>query len=362
MRILILPGKFGMGHWSASLALREQLLAALPGARIDVEDFVACAMPGASETVYKAFSLLVTHGGGLYNTVYRHTADAPASRVPVYALPLSDKLAGLLRARRPDAVIATHPVCAQLVARFREKTGSALPLITCITDLTAHSEWLSDQCGCYLVGCPSLRRALMDKGVDADKILVTGIPVRSAFGPGGPRHAGQERRLLIMGGGLGLLPRKDSFYQELNDLPGVETALITGHNQKLYDRLADQYPHIHVVGFTDQVHAYMARADLILSKPGGITLFEAIFSQTPLLAWEPFLQQERLNARFLIRAGIGRVARKEPEDCLAAIRSLIYDASALSRMAENMRAIREQLEVDGVVRAVEGLTQAGVRP
>ncbi|MGN1003886.1 MAG: glycosyltransferase [Oscillospiraceae bacterium] len=360
MKILILTGKFGMGHWSASLALQEQLLAALPGTRIDVEDFFTYAMPGASETVYKAFSLLVTYGGGLYNTVYRYTADAPADRVPVYALPLSDKLAELLQERRPNAVIATHPVCAQLISRFKEKTGSALPLITCVTDLTAHSEWLSHQCDCYLVGCPALRRELMDKGVDGDKILVTGIPVRAAFGPGESRHTGRERHLLIMGGGLGLLPRRDSFYQELNDLPGVETTLITGHNQKLYDRLAGKYPRIYVVGFTDQVHAYMARADLMLSKPGGITLFEAISSQLPMLAWEPFLQQERLNARFLLREGIGRIAGKEPESCLDAIRNLIYDDAALSRMAENMGSIKEQLELDGAFRAVAGLTGAGV--
>ena len=359
MKILILTGKFGMGHWSASLALREQLLEAFPDARIDVEDFFAYAMPDASETVYKAFSLLVTYGGGLYNTVYRHTADAPADRVPVYALPLSEKLTELLEARRPDAVIATHPVCAQLISRFKEKTGSALPLVTCITDLTAHSEWLSDSCDCYLVGCPSLRRELMDKGVGADKILVTGIPVRAAFHGETARDGGQARRLLVMGGGLGLVPRGDSFYQALNALAGVETTLITGHNRKLYDRLAGKYPHIHVIGFTDRVHEYMSRADLILSKPGGITLFEAIFSQTPMLAWEPFLQQERLNARFLLHAGIGRIARKEPEECLTAIRSLIYDDAALSRMAENMRQIREQLEVGGVVRAVEGLTGAG---
>lgn len=360
MKILILTGKFGMGHWSASLALREQLHAAFPAARIDVEDFFAYAMPSASETVYKAFSLLVTYGGGLYNTVYRHTADAPGDRVPVYALPLSDKLAELLRSRRPDAVIATHPVCAQLVSRFKEKTGSALPLITCVTDLTAHSEWLSAQCGCYLVGCPALRRELMDKGVDGEKILVTGIPVRSAFGCGEGRAAGRERRLLIMGGGLGLLPRRDSFYQELNDLPGVETTLIAGHNQKLYDHLVGRYPHIRVVGFTDQVHAYMARSDLMLSKPGGITLFEAITSQLPLLAWEPFLQQEKLNARFLLREGIGRIAGREPAACLDAIRNLLADDAALERMAANMGRIKEQLETGGVSRAVVDLTGAGV--
>lgn len=99
------------------------------------------------------------------------------------------------------------------------------------------------------------------------------------------------------------MPRGDSFYQALNALAGVETTLITGHNRKLYDRLAGKYPHIHVVGFTDRVHEYMSRADLILSKPGGITLFEAIFSQTPSWAWEPFLQQRRLNARFLLHGG-----------------------------------------------------------
>ena len=144
MDILILTGKFGMGHWSASLALKEQLLASYPDAQVSVEDFFAYAMPGASETVYKMFSLLVTYGGGLYNTVYRRTADAPADRVPVYALTLAEKLAELLEARRPDAVIATHPVCAQLVSRMKEKSGKAIPLVTCVTDLTAHSEWLSN--------------------------------------------------------------------------------------------------------------------------------------------------------------------------------------------------------------------------
>lgn len=360
MDILILTGKFGMGHWSASLALQEQLLSTFPDAKIDVEDFFSYAIPGASETVYKMFSFLVTYGGGLYNTAYRCTADASADRVPVYALPLTDKLAELLEVRKPDVVVATHPVCAQLVSRLKEKSGLKLPLVTCVTDLTAHSEWLSHQCDFYLVGCPQLRRELAEKGVNEEKILVTGIPVRAAFTRKESREVGRERRLLIMGGGLGLMPRKDCFYQELNDLPGVETTIITGYNQKLYDRLVGKYPHICVVGFTDRVYEYMARADLMLSKPGGITLFEAISSQLPILAWEPFLQQERLNAQFLLREEIGRIAGKEPEACLEAIRNLIYDEGALACMAENMGHVKAQLELDGIHRAVADLVRTGV--
>ena len=71
MNILILTGKFGMGHWSASQSLRQRLLRAFPDARVEVEDFFAYAMPDASDALYKGFSLLVTLGSGLYNTYYK---------------------------------------------------------------------------------------------------------------------------------------------------------------------------------------------------------------------------------------------------------------------------------------------------
>ena len=158
-----------------------------------------------------------------------------------------------------------------------------------------------------------------------------------------------------MGGGLGLLPKKDRFYEELNALPGVRTTIITGGNQKLYDRLHGRYEHIEVVGFTDRVYDYMARADLMLSKPGGITLFETIFSELPILAWEPFLQQERENARFLTRHQIGRIAPKEPEACLEAIARLLADDAALERMGRNMRRLKGQLEVQSLERLMAAL-------
>ena len=111
-----------------------------------------------------------------------------------------------------------------------------------------------------------------------------------------------------------------------------------------------------MVGYTDRVHEYMASADLMLSKPGGITLFEAISSELPLLAWEPFLQQEINNARFLTRAGIGVIAAKETEDCLSAIREVINDGERLEWMADNMRRRKSQLEEKCLGRILAGLS------
>ena len=117
-----------------------------------------------------------------------------------------------------------------------------------------------------------------------------------------------------------------------------------------------------VLGFTDRVYEYMAASDLVLTKPGGITLFETIFSELPILAWEPFLEQEKNNARFLVKRGLGRVAAKEPEECLSAIRALIYDDETLEWMAGNMRAMKGQLEEESLNRMLAGLeAEKGVR-
>ena len=358
MNILILTGKFGMGHFSASLSLRQQLLQAFPSAQVEVEDFVAYAMPGSSEAVYKWFNLLVTRGSGLFNMYYKLTQNAHVNLRPACEGLFLKRLGELLDERRPDAVIATHPVCAQLISRYKHITGRSLPLVTCVTDLSSHSEWINSGTDCYLVGSNDIREKLCAKGVARERVFVTGIPVKAEFKRTQRRRDGEERRLLIMGGGLGLLPRKDRFYEELNSLPGVKVTLIAGNNKKLYDRLAGKYENIEVLGFTDRVYDYMAGADLLLSKPGGITLFESIFSELPILAWEPFLEQEKNNARFLTRRGMGRIAAKEPEACLAAIRGLIYDDLALEAMTRNMREMKAHLEEESLSRILERLEQA----
>ena len=238
MRVLILTGKFGMGHYSASLSLRQELLRAFPGAQAEVVDLIAYLRPNTAQATYRWFNILVTQGSGLFNLYYKLTQDLPAMDWGLFEEQELERLGALLSDRRPDAVIATHPICARMVSRWKGETGSALPLITCVTDLSSHSEWIHKHTDCYLVGSNGVRDKLAAKGVDRRKIKVTGIPVRLEFKAPGHRRTDGRRRLLVMGGGLGLMPRKDSFYEALDALPGTDTTIITGRNQKLYDRLA----------------------------------------------------------------------------------------------------------------------------
>lgn len=360
MDILILTGKFGMGHYSAALSLAARLRREIPEARVEVEDFFSYALPAGSQAAYKCFELLVSRGSGIYNAFYRMTENGRGDALPVYALPLVERMEDLLDARRPQAVIATHPVCAQLVNRCKEEGWYGGAFATCVTDVTAHSEWLTSRCDAYLVGAPQIRDGFLRKGVPSGRVFVTGVPVSSKFQPA-RRAQGAERHLLVMGGGLGLLPRQREFYHRLDDLPGVKTVVITGGNQRLYHQLAGQYRNITILGYTDRVWEYMAWAHLMLSKPGGVTLFEAIASRLPMLAWEPFLEQERRNAQFLVQAGVGRIAPRDPEACLEAVKSLLFDRRALAEMGRAMEDLQGELAAHDLGAVVGRLESAGVR-
>lgn len=349
MRILIVTGKFGMGHLSAAQAIQEQLRQA--GHRADTVDLFEYALPNRASAMYWWFNVLVTYGGVFYNLYHDLTVnDSGDGR--------GDDLLGgldrLLDEYAPDVVVSTHPICSAAMARYKEEGPSELPLVTCVTDVTCHSEWIHPGTDCYLVAGETVRQGLAAKGVDPDTVVVSGIPVSGRFQPA-RKDRSKQRELLIMGGGLGLMPRRDSFYQALNALPGVHTTILTGRNDKLFQRLNGRYENIEAVPFTSQVDKYMARASLMLSKPGGITCFEAIAARLPILAWQPFLKQEQENADFLVAHGMARIAAKGENACLAAIRETIYNDEALSAMAGAMEQTSAELARAAVCRVVADL-------
>ena len=111
-----------------------------------------------------------------------------------------------------------------------------------------------------------------------------------------------------------------------------------------------------MVGYTAQVWEYMARADLIVTKPGGITLFETIFAQVPILTWPPALQQEKGNARWLAEEGIGWVA--ENKNCAWEIQEILMDEERLSYAQRRMGRLKEQMKAESLEGLMEVIAQS----
>ena len=352
MNLLILTGSFGMGHNAAAAAIAESIIAERNGTKVYVEDLFNKTLK--SQKYNLPFGLMVKYGKGLYNFVYRNSQDAELfKRLPFHRY-LLHCLQELIDQSGADVIVSTLPYCSKIVSEYKRSRRSAIPLITCITDVSSHCEWLHPHTDYYLVAAPQLKDELVRKGVEARRVLVSGIPVRAEFQKDGERTGTRpERRLLMMGGGLGLLPKAKGFYEGLNRLHGVRTTVITGKNVKLYKALAGKYENIEVLAYVQDVSRHMKGADLLLSKPGGITLFEAIAAELPLLLFPPFLQHEFKNGEFILANRIGAMLPGNPKAWVRAIRDILREEDGRARMRENMRSLKAELDASALIRVLE---------
>ena len=170
----------------------------------------------------------------------------------------------------------------------------------------------------------------------------------SRGGAGLKRSRQGSVELLVMGGGWGLLPSNEVFYETLDGIPDTHTTIITGCNEKLRRHLEGRWQNIEVLGYVDRVWEYLEKSDMIVTKPGGITLFESIFAQVPIYSWRPTLCQECNNAQWIVDKGIGWVAGAGQEECAKEIGEILMDEKRLVRAAARMNRVKQELEVDAV--------------
>lgn len=346
MKIIILTGKFGMGHMMAAYAIKQHIDSSCLNSKVEVVDWLDYISPKIAEKYYHFFHFLVSKGNKLYNARYRLLENKNADQKPELNAFFQRCFHKFIKEKKPDMVISTLPLCSQIMSRYKEETGSIIPLITCVTDITGHSEWINKNTNLYLVGSKIVADKFMAKGVLRDKIVETGLPVRLSFVKDHTSYKRSDserpRTILIMGGGLGMLPKTLDFYHGLDRLPNTKVTIITGKNTDLFESLNGRFQHIKVLGYVQNVHNYMRQADIIITKPGGITTFEAIYAQLPIFALNPLLQQEIYNAEFIEKMGIGTVIRGNCAQCLEQIENALQ-YSLLESYRNNIQNLKEQL-------------------
>ena len=337
LRVMILTGRFGMGHCAAAEALRQEILAREPQADVQVVDVIDYLFPMSSRRIYEGFTFLVKRCSWVYNLLNR--AAGARVKAPLQR-PILKKMDRLLDG--VDLVIATMPVCSQYVAAYRRLRKNSIPLYTYVTDVTVHDEWIAPGTDLYFAADERSRQQLIAKGVEPARVVISGIPVRQDFHRGQP-VARDGKHVLIMGGGLGLIPEADALLEALSRREDLHVTVIAGHNERLLRRVRQMYPGVEAVGFTDKVADYMRRADLIVTKSGGITTFEAIYAQTPLYILRPFLMQEVGNAHFIEQQGIGWVGwQKNDGATVNDVTAMLASPQLLEQMRRNMRAMRSR--------------------
>lgn len=354
MNILILTGQFGMGHCSAAKAIKEEWETKKPEDSVTVVDIFEYVAPRFSKVIYDGFNTMVCKYSKIYNSM---NCLADCVEISPFKGIISRKIQSLLEKEQPDRMIVTVPVIAKYICSYKEMNHISIPLDVCITDICIHKDWLAPNAELYLVGAETVKESLIKKGISGDKIRVTGIPVRHCFHDG---QTGKEMmyssprtpNVLVMGGGLGILRHSKQILAALNASEKVITTVITGTNRKLYRRLKRKYQNLQVVGYTEHVEQYMKEASLILSKPGGITMFEAIHMEVPMYVIRPYLIQEIQNAKYIEEEQFGKVIWKKEKDEVRMLFELLEDEETMGDIRQNMRKCKEQLQMVGFVNEI----------
>jgi len=318
MKLLILYTSAGHGHRRAAEALAAAAGAAGHGVLVrDVLDFV----PGLFRTTYAdGYLHLVRTAPELWGYLYAQTdrkAQRPAER---RARTVFNKLNAhaffhFLRDTAPDAVACTHFLPLELIGSLRPHRRHNLPLFGVVTDYAAHALWYCDSVNAYYVPSEEARRQLRRRGQPNGGLVLTGIPVMPEFGTRTAPAAGRERlglrpdlpAVLVLSGAYGVTPTLDLLRACLAEPPPCQFLIVAGRNAKLEQdiraTLAGASLAATVYGFVDNMHELMDAADLVVSKPGGISTAEALAKGRPMVIVEPIPGQEQRNAEWLLENG-----------------------------------------------------------
>ena len=317
MRILIATVTAGAGHLQAAAALEEAWRAERPGDVVEKVDLLDYVSRLQRKVYVQGYVKLVEHAPELWGMVFKKT-DNPALLRKVarfrrgFAERTNKKFVKHLKAFKPDAVVCTHYLPVEIMAHLERKGFN--PMTVCVvTDFEAHALWMEQAVDLYCVAAEETKASLVARGAKAENVVVTGIPIAPKFsGLPNPRAVRKNYGLrddlpvlLVLGGGFGMGP----VARILSALDKIErdfqTLVVAGRNEKLRRDLAcGDYRHpTRVLGFATNMHELMAVADLIVTKPGGLTTSEALAMGKPLFILNPIPGQEAANSDFLLERG-----------------------------------------------------------
>jgi processive 1,2-diacylglycerol beta-glucosyltransferase len=265
----------------------------------------------------------------------------------------------LIERERPDVVVCTHAFPCGAMSEYKKMYADAPPVVGIVTDFAVHAFWIYRNIDGYAVATEAMRDVLRARGVAADRVMASGIPVRSEFIPRSlPRERLRERLdlpcdrriVLMMGGGLGIGPLERMLHALERVRARLAVAAIVGRNPRTERRVlaaaeSVSYP-VRVLRFVDNVYDYMHAADALITKPGGLSTAEALVAQVPIVLCKPLPGQEERNARVLGEAGAALRARRIA-DLPELLNGIFADDKSVKRMlAAAKRLARPQAAGD----------------
>lgn len=367
-RVLVMSASVGSGHLRAAQAVELALRRLDPEAvveNLDVLDFTNSTFRRLYGRAYLDLVNKAPHVLGYFYDLLDRPPSALRKgdrlRLLVEKLNLR-KFLRFLKTRPWDVVVNTHFLPAETIASLRRQGDVQIPQLTVTTDFETHRMWVNQPCDHYFTATAEGAANLQQWGVAAADVSVTGIPIHPDFSR--PKDRGeclarQDLRgdrpvVLQLAGGFGVGPVEKLYRSLLSVRAPLELVVVSGRNEELKVRLerieAPPRHRVKVLGYTTEMDQLMAVADLVVTKPGGLTSSEALASGAAMAIVNPIPGQESRNCDFLLENGaaikINNVATLPQK-----LTRLLEDSGRLEVLKQNARRLGKPQAAFDVARA-----------
>jgi len=371
-KILILSVSAGQGHVRAAEALaagtKHWFGERAEARHVDLMDLT----PPWFRTAYKGSYLkFVNRFPALWGLLYSRTDHDRAEGVMGQLRrrlesQVSKSLLKILDEYAPDILVSTHFLPGQVLARWQRKDRlKPTPHWIVVTDFLAHRFWLEPGQTGYFTATEESAFTMRRRGLENERILVTGIPIMPEFSDEFSRAESaaafglspDRTTVLLMGGGEGVGVLKDLAAELAQIKSDFQLAVLAGKNKKLLSDLtqtAREYPgRLVPLGFTTEMPRLLNVVDLVISKPGGLTTSECLALGKPMIAVSPIPGQEEVNCDYLLENGAAWKA-VTLSGLIYKTQKMLEDHSYIERLRRNALNLGHPLAAKDILATVLG--------
>lgn len=370
-KIMIFYGSYGGGHLSAAKSIKEYIENNYLDTKIEMIDCVEYINKVLNKVTTKAYEEFAKKAPEVWGFIYKKSERGLVSKLSNDSNKLmAIKLKNLLQDFDPDYVISTHPFSSQMCAYLKKKEKVNFKLATIMTDFAPHDQWLlyPEYVDYFFVAHSKMKQQLIQKGISANKIYATGIPISNRFLKTYNKDdilkdfglvKDKKTVLFFAGGEFGLGKSTTTevlkiFAEDFNDL---QIIAIAGRNESMKKKFEDivnssgRQDSIKVLDYTNRVPELMSISDLVVTKPGGLTTTESLASNLPIVIINPIPGQEEENASFLENNGVGIWIKKQ-DDIKERLESILKNPKKLDEMKHHTRELSKPNSTENICKTI----------
>lgn len=344
INILITTAPFGNGHKMVAKALKNAFLN--KGYKnVHVIDLFTEAHPIITETIKRAYLKSYNHGYA-YSVMFYGVEKLVGKKImDIYRSFGYKRLKEVVKNIKPNVIVNTFPILA--TEKIKENINTNIPIFNIITDFYIHKLWISEEIDKFYVATEEIREELKKMDIPIEKAVITGIPIRESFEEyqnissllAKYNFNESKKIILICAGAFGVLKDINLICEQLCSDKSIQIAVVCGNNTELKSELeALNYNNLKVFGFTENIAELYKISTCMITKPGGITLSEALAVQIPLVLFKPVPGQEKQNALYFKNKGAAFIANNADE-LIHYTNHIVKDSNICRIMKNNMKKI-----------------------